>query len=50
MNIVAQARYWYGLFSHRRVTGEWKGMLEVPLQVTTADAAAEALLAPGGAR
>ena len=50
MSIVAQTRYWYGLFSHRRVTGEWKGMLEVPLQITAADAAAAALLARGGAR
>ena len=50
MSIVAQARYWYGLFSHRRVTGEWKGMLEVILQDAAADAAAGALLAPGGTR
>ena len=50
MSIVVQTRYWYGLFSHRRVTGEWKGMLEVPLRITQADAAAGALLAPGGAR
>lgn len=45
--VVAQTRYWYGLFSHRRVTGEWKGMVEVPLAITQADHAAAALLMPG---
>jgi hypothetical protein len=24
-------RYWFGLFSHRRATQQWKGMLELPL-------------------
>ncbi|TAN20938.1 MAG: hypothetical protein EPN33_14230 [Acidobacteria bacterium] len=47
LTLVAQTRYWYGLFSHRRVTGEWKGMLEVPLAITAADHAAAALLMPG---
>ena len=30
--IVDDTRYWYGLFSHRRSTFEWKGMIQVPLQ------------------
>lgn len=30
-NIARQTRYWFGLFSHRRVDDLWKGMLEVPL-------------------
>jgi hypothetical protein len=36
-NIVNQARYWFGLFSHRR-TGIWKGLLQIPLAVTKDDA------------
>ena len=30
--IVDDTRYWFGLFSHQRVTSLWKGMLSVPLQ------------------
>jgi hypothetical protein len=30
-SVVDQARYWFGLFSHRR-EGQWKGMLQVSLQ------------------
>ncbi len=44
-SVVQQTAYWFGLFSHRRVTGLWKGMLEVVLQNTADDAAALALLA-----
>lgn len=29
--LVSQTRYWFGLFSHRRDTYLWKGMLEIPL-------------------
>jgi hypothetical protein len=29
--LVAQARYWYGLFSHQRASALWKGMLKVDL-------------------
>lgn len=29
--LVKQTRYWFGLFSHQRETGLWKGMLEIPL-------------------
>ena len=42
--LVAQARYWYGLFSHRRVTGEWKGLVEVPLALSQSDTTAAGLL------
>ena len=48
VNIVAQARYWYGLFSHRRATGEWKGMIEVPLLVSQGDLDAAAILTQRG--
>lgn len=30
VQIVAQTRYWFGLFSHQRDTYLWKGMIEVP--------------------
>jgi hypothetical protein len=29
-HVVAQTRYWFGLFSHQRDTYLWKGMIEVP--------------------
>lgn len=32
-NIVNHTRYWFGLFSHRRQSGLWKGMVQVPLDV-----------------
>lgn len=44
-NIVNQARYWFGLFSHRR-GGLWKGLLQIPLTVTQDDADASALVGP----
>jgi hypothetical protein len=44
-NVVNQARYWFGLFSHRR-TGLWKGLLQVPLAVTQDDADASQLVRP----
>lgn len=31
VHVVAQTRYWFGLFSHQRDTYLWKGMIEVPL-------------------
>jgi hypothetical protein len=43
--LVEQTTYWFGLFSHRRVTSLWKGMLTIPLDTTQDDAAALALLA-----
>jgi len=44
-NIVDQTRYWFGLFSHRR-SGLWKGLLQVPLNVTQDDADASAAVGP----
>jgi hypothetical protein len=44
-NVVNQARYWFGLFSHRR-TGLWKGLLQVPLSVTQDDADASNVVGP----
>lgn len=40
--VVDDTRYWFGLFSHQRVTSLWKGMLSVPLQ--SDDGAARSLL------
>lgn len=42
--VVAQTHYWYGLFSHQRVSYAWKGMLEVDAQSVDDDYSAEALL------
>lgn len=40
-HIVARhAAYWSGLFSHRRLTFEWKGMLALPLHIDDAEAIA----------
>jgi hypothetical protein len=36
--IVDSTKYWFGLFSHRRRTHEWKGLLRVPLMVSQDDA------------
>lgn len=43
-NVVSQTRYWFGLFSHQRITGVWKGMLEIEHPPVDADAAARILL------
>ena len=43
--LVKQARYWFGLFSHKRVTSIWKGLLQVPIGTPTSDAAACAIIA-----
>lgn len=48
-SIVNVSRYWLGLFSHRRVDGLWKGMLQVRLEDAADDAAALAALAPAAA-
>ncbi len=34
IGIVSQTRYWFGLFSHKRVSGLWKGMVQVPLDAS----------------
>ncbi len=44
-SLVSQARYWFGLFSHRR-TGIWKGLLQVPLAVSQDDADASNVVGP----
>jgi hypothetical protein len=48
--IVSVSRYWLGLFSHRRIDGLWKGMLQVRLENVADDLAAAVPLsaAPGG--
>lgn len=48
LDVVFQTRYWHGLFSHRRATGEWKGMIEVPLSVSQGDEDAAAILSELG--
>jgi hypothetical protein len=45
-SVVNVSRYWLGLFSHRRVDGLWKGMLQVRLENVADDLAAAASLAP----
>ena len=37
IHVVAQTRYWFGLFSHQRETYLWKGMIEVPLTADDED-------------
>lgn len=36
--VARQAAYWNGLFSHRRGSFQWKGMLAIPLHIDDADA------------
>lgn len=36
--IVENTRYWFGLFSHRRATNLWKGMVAVPIGSDDAEA------------
>lgn len=43
--VVFWTHYWFGLFSHRRATFEWKGLLQVPLFTAADDDAARQLLA-----
>jgi hypothetical protein len=38
--LVDDARYWFGLFSHRRSDDVWKGMLQLPLDTAADDATA----------
>lgn len=35
--IVDSVKYWFGLFSHRRESNLWKGMLQIDLRVTEDD-------------
>jgi hypothetical protein len=41
---VDQTRYWFGLFSHRRASQQWKGMLQLPLGSLAEDHEAARLL------
>jgi hypothetical protein len=41
---VDQTRYWFGLFSHRRASQQWKGMIQLPLGSITEDHEAANLL------
>ena len=41
---VDQTRYWFGLFSHRRLSQQWKGMLQLPLGSLAEDLEAAKLL------
>jgi len=41
---VDQTRYWFGLFSHRRSSRQWKGMLQLPFGSLPADQEAATLL------
>jgi hypothetical protein len=43
LNVIKETIYWYSLFSHKRVTHEWKGFLCVTLDQAD-NAAAKALL------
>ena len=45
--LVSVSRYWFGLFSHRRETFEWKGLLQIPLDQCADSVALEALNAGG---
>lgn len=45
-DVVTRTRYWFNPFSHRRITSEWKGMVQVPLNSPENDAAALTHLAP----
>ena len=46
-HVVGLTRYWFGLFSHKRATFQWKGMLEIPLGTLADDANAAKILARG---
>jgi hypothetical protein len=42
--IVDDVNYWFGLFSHQKVTNVWKGMLRIPLLTSAAEYSNELLL------
>ena len=48
-SVVPVTSYWYGLFSHQRVTERWKGMVQVRLESPDDDAGARAALAAASA-
>lgn len=47
IHVVGQTRYWFGLFSHKRSTLQWKGMLGVPLGTLADDANTAKILSLG---
>jgi hypothetical protein len=44
-HVIEQAAYWFGLFSHKRITSLWKGMLSIQLSANGNDVLAAELLA-----
>lgn len=44
INFLREATYWFGLFSHQRVSERWKGMLAVELDAPGSDQAARAAI------
>lgn len=44
LHVIDQATYWYGLFSHQRLTSLWKGLLKVWLDPRRDDANALQIL------
>ncbi|WP_437982747.1 DUF6932 family protein [Sorangium sp. So ce117] len=43
--LISEVTYWFGLFSHQKQSRQWKGMIQLELVTTDADAAAKARLA-----
>lgn len=43
LQLMNETIYWYSLFSHKRVTQEWKGFLAVPLNASDDQAALSAI-------
>ena len=43
LRLINETIYWYSLFSHKRVTHEWKGFLRIPLDPVDDTAAMTAL-------
>jgi hypothetical protein len=46
--VVDDSFYWYGLFSHQKITHTWKGVLQVPLAADDVAARATLTAALGG--
>jgi len=38
IHVVSHTRYWFGLFSHQRESYLWKGMIEIPIDCSDAEA------------
>lgn len=48
LTAARQAAFWFGLFSHQRLTYRWKGLVELPLGPSLVDRDADAELARRG--